>query len=165
MKPQRAAFMINFSSFEGPGPFLKTVVSCTRNIDFEGWRGGSMQTCCIFPTTFSCKGFCDDIFADFMDSGAPGNPRGNPRPTPKPTPKPTLTIVEPSTILDSDITLQTQVPASSIKEEGSTTTTPRKQPTVKRATKTKQLAVDPSVEPVITERRTSIKKKTPTSLA
>ena len=49
---QGAAFRINFSTFEGPGPFLKTVVSCTRNTDFEGWRGASMQTCCIFPSTF-----------------------------------------------------------------------------------------------------------------
>ena len=43
---------------------MKTVVSCTRNTDFEGWRGASIETCCVFPSMFFCRGFCDDILGE-----------------------------------------------------------------------------------------------------
>ena len=70
--------MVNFTTFGGLVAFVKTVALYAQNTDFEGCRGASMQTCCIFPSTFVCRGFCDDlllIFGIFMASDPQVTPK------------------------------------------------------------------------------------------
>ena len=66
MRSRRADFRINFSTFEGPGPFLKTVVSCTRNTVFEGWWGPPCRLVAFFLAHFLGRGFWGDIFLLFV---------------------------------------------------------------------------------------------------
>ena len=43
-----SALGVNFTTFEGLGAFVKTVVSCRRNTYFVGWRAARTQTFCSF---------------------------------------------------------------------------------------------------------------------